>query len=147
MKPNKPSVGYVLLAVSFVFAATAFVLYFTTYNALHYEANLYVIALTVIGLWSFGCLLANGLFAKNRPFWMDVFFVIGVFALVLAAILFLSSCLSPIGIYFTVNMGDVEANAAGVPRCLAGVAFYALSAILATVAAFLNFPAKEARDE
>lgn len=139
MKLKKPSVGFWLTLVCFVFAIVAFVLYFTTFKALNYENNLWVIALSIIALWSMLCLLVNGLLAGNKPFFMDIFYVLAVFSLVLAMILFLSDCLSPIGIYFTVhNMGDVEANAAGVPRCIAGVAFYSVSFLMMIIAGFLK---------
>lgn len=144
MKITKPSVGFWLMLVGFVFSIVAFVLYFTAYAAFKYESNLWVIALSVIGLWGLACLLVNGLLAGNKPFFMDIFYIIAVFCLVLAMILFLSDCLSPIGIYFTVhNMGDVEANAAGVPRCIAGVAFYAVASLLVIVSGFIGLMSRK----
>ena len=145
MTIKKPSLGFGLLAACCVLAIVGFALYFATFNALGYSQDYWVIAMNVIALWSLLCLLANGLFAGNKPFFMDAFYAIAVFALVFATVKFLSPCLSPIGIYFTVhNMGDVEANAIGVPRAIAGVASYLLSIVCIIVASFVNLSKKEA---
>lgn len=147
IKIKKPSLGFWLLTAGLVLSIVAFVLYFMTYSALGYNQDYWVIAMMVIAYWSFACLLVNGLLAGNKPFFMDIFFAITAFALVFATIKFLTPCLSPIGIYFTVhNMGDVEANAIGVPRAIAGVVFYVLSVVCVVVASFVNLFKKEARD-
>lgn len=145
MKLKKPSLGFWFISAGFVLSIVAFALYFATYNALGYSQDYWVIAMMVIALWSFVCLLVNGLLMGNKPFFMDVFYALAAFALVFATIKFLTPCLSPIGIYFTVhNMGDVEANAIGVPRAIAGVVFYLLSVICVIVASFVNLFKKEA---
>lgn len=139
IKIKKPSVGFWLLVGGLVLSVVAFILYFMTYNALGYSQDYWVIAMMVIAFWSLACLLVNGLLAGNRPFFMDVFYTIAVFCLVVATIKFLTPCLSPIGIYFTVqNMGDVEANAIGVPRCIAGVTLYVIAISLVIAASFIN---------
>ena len=75
----------------------------------------------------------------DKPFWVDVLYIIAMFALVISAIKFITPCLSPIGIYFTVhNMGDVEANAAGVPRSIAGIVIFVLAIVCLAVAAFFK---------
>ena len=145
MKIKKPSLGYWLLTASFLLSIVAFVLYFMTYDALGYSQDYWVIAMMVIALWSLICLRFNGLLAGNKPFFMDVFYVLAAFALVFATIKFITPCLSPIAIYFTVhNMGDVEANAIGVPRAIAGAVFYLLAIVCVVVASFNNISVKEA---
>lgn len=145
MNIKKPSLGFWLLTAALILAIVAFALYFATYSALGYSQDYWVIAMMVIAFWGFACLLVNGLLMGNKPFFMDVFYAIAVFALVFATIKFITPCLSPIGIYFTVhNMGDVEANAIGVPRAIAGVVFYVLSVVCVIVASFVNLFKKEA---
>lgn len=139
IKLKKPSVGFYLLIAAFVLSIVAFVFYFLTYSALGYSQNRWVIGMMIVCFWSFICLLAHALLGDGKPFWMDIFYIFAVFGLTISTILFLTPCLSPIGIYFTVgNMGDVEANAIGVPRCIAGVVFYILAIICAITAAFFN---------
>lgn len=144
MKIKKPSLGFWLLTAGLVLSIVAFVLYFMTYDAFGYNQDYWVIAMMVIAFWSLACLIVNGLFAGNKPFFMDVFYAIAVFALVFAMIEFLTPCLSPIGIYFTVhNMGDVEANAIGVPRSIAGVVLFVLAVVCVLIAAFVNLSSKK----
>ena len=147
VKINKPYVGFYFLAIAFIFTIVAFVYYFLTYKAFGYSQNRWIIALMVIVFWSFNCLLVSSLLSDGRPFWMDIFYVFAVFGLALSTILFLIPCLSPIGIYFTVgNMGDVEANAIGVPRCIKGIIFYVLAIVFVIISAFLGLTAsKETR--
>lgn len=145
MKIKKPAIGFWLISAGLILSIVAFALYFATYDALGYNQDYWVIAMMVIAFWGFVCLIVNGLLVGNKPFFMDIFFVLVAFALVFATIKFLTPCLSPIGIYFTVhNMGDVEANAIGVPRAIAGVVFYLLSVVCVIVASFMNFFKKEA---
>lgn len=139
MKMSKPSVGFWLLTAGLLLSVAGFVLYFMTYDALGYNQNYWVIAMMIIAFWSIACLLINGLFAGNKPFFMDIFYAIAVFAVVIAMLQFLTPCLSPIGIYFTVhNMGDVEANAIGVPRCIAGIILFVLAVACLLAAAFVK---------
>ncbi len=142
LKLNKPRAGFYLLASAFVLVIGGFVLYFGAFDALSYSDDRWVIALTVIAFWSMAFLLVNSVLAGDKPFWTGVFYVIIVFALMFAFARFLSACLSPIGIYFTVTMGDMEAYALGVPRCIAGVICYVLATVCTIVAAF-NKPVKE----
>lgn len=142
---KKPSIGFWFVSAGLALSIVAFALYFSTYKALGYNQDYWVIAMMVIALWGFGCLIVNGLLAGNKPFFMDIFYALVAFALVFATIKFITPCLSPIGIYFTVhNMGDVEANAIGVPRAIAGAVFYVLSVVCVVVASFVNFFKKEA---
>ena len=145
MKIKKPSIGFWLVTASFLLSIVAFVLYFMTYSALGYNQEYWVIAMMIFAFWSFACLLVNGILVGNKPFFMDVFYALATFALVFATIKFITPCLSPIGIYFTVhNMGDVEANAIGVPRAIAGVVLYLLAIVCVVVASFMNLSKKEA---
>lgn len=138
MNFRKISVGTYLLFVAFLLLSAAFVMHFLTFSAFNYQADKWVIALSAIALWSVAFLLFERLFGY-RFFAADVFFPIAAFATVLALLKFLIPCLSPIGIYFTVhNMGDVEANAIGVPRSIVTIVLYLVGAVLLLVSAFLN---------
>ena len=144
MKLKKLGAGFYGLVVSLVCAIVAFIMYFLTFNAFHYSADRWVTALTVIALWAIAFLLINAIVSDDTPFYVDIFYVIAVFTLTLAMIMFLLPCLSPIGIYFTVhNMGDVEANAIGVPRSIVCIVFFAISIIGLLVSAFLKLTGKE----
>ena len=138
MKLNKPSIGFILLSIATIFTVVGFILYFSTFSVFNYQQSKITIACTIIALWSMISLIINSLFANDKPTLFNIFFLINVFALAFAFSYFLIPCLSPIGIYFTVNMGDMETYALGVPRCLAGCAFYVISILLNIVASFFT---------
>lgn len=118
-----------VVCFSFVALIAAFVMHFLTFSALHYQTDRWVIALSIIALWSEAMLLFEKISGK-KFFAFDIFLPVAVIAATLALFKFLIPCLSPIGIYFTVhNMGDVEANAIGVPRSIACIVLYVLSII------------------
>ena len=144
LKLKVPRTGFYLLLSATVLSAVAFGLYFGAFDALSFGDDKWVIALTVFSFWSMAVLMVNSLFAGDEPSWTGVFYVITVMALLVSMARLLMACLSPIGIYFTVNMGNMEAYALGVPRCIAGVACYLVATICVAVSAFFS-PTKERR--
>jgi len=134
----KLGAGFILTAISFILTIVGFILYFTAINAMEYEADRFVVALTIMALWSLIFLIVNSLFVNDKPFWSSIFYIVITFTLFLGFSFFLSSFLSPIGVYFTVNMGDMEKYALGVPRCLAGVICYVLAIITNVVSSFFK---------
>lgn len=125
--------GSVLTLVALVFTAAGYAVYFHTMAAFGYPIDRFVIVFSVFSLLFLSFLFLNGVIVGDRTGTFVLYALVAVF-LTLALCRYLSPCLSNIGIYFTVgNMGDVEANAVGVPSCIRGVAFY-LVATLSTVA-------------
>lgn len=148
IKIKRPSGGFFILASALVFLIAGAITYALTYSAFHYSPDRLVTALVVIAVWAIVSLLVNALLGGNKPFIMDIFFVIAVFCITVAAVKFIIPCLSPIGIYFTVhNMGDVEANAVGVPRSIVCVVFLVLSVICVIVSAFFNTAKEKAGND
>lgn len=144
IKLKKPGIGFYLTAVSLLFAVLAFIMYGVTFSAFHYTADRWVTALLIIALWCEMCLLVNSLLSGNKPFFMDIFYIGGIFALTVCMFKFLVPCLSPMGIYFTVNnMGDVEANALGVPRAIVCLVFFVISVLSLAVSSFFDASAKQ----
>lgn len=143
-KLKKPGIGFYLTVGSLLFAVLAFIMYVVTFSAFHYTTDRWVTALLIIALWCEICLVVNAVLSGDKPFCMDIFYIGGIFALTVCAIKFLIPCLSPIGIYFTVNnMGDVEANALGVPRAIVCLIFFVISIVTLAVASFFNASAKQ----
>ncbi|MCH5350966.1 MAG: hypothetical protein J1F39_03245 [Clostridiales bacterium] len=148
IKIKQPRAGFILLAVTLVFAIASFIMYSATFDAFHFVGDKWVVALMVIAIWSIVALLVNSLISGDKPLFVDALYIIAMFAIVIALIKFLTPCLSPIGIYFTVhNMGDVEANAIGVPRSIAGIVLFVLTVILLIVSAFFMRSKKEYAEE
>lgn len=148
IKIRKPGAGFYLLSVSLLLSIAAFIMYSLTYDALGYASDKWVIASMVIAFWCFGCLLLMALLSANAPKITDVFYWVAVIALTLATFKFLIPCLSPIGIYFTVhNMGDVEANAIGVPRSIVGIILFVLAIVVLIVAAFFSVALKSIEEK
>ncbi len=136
---KRPRAGFYITAAALVTAVVAFIMYFLTFDAFHYVTDRLVTALMILTIWSLVCLIVCGLLFGDEPFYIDVLRVAAVFCMTLATLKFLLPCLSPIGIYFTVhNMGDVEANAIGVPRSIVCVVFCVITVILMTVSAFFS---------
>lgn len=136
-KLKKPHIGFIFMALAFVLTIVAFSMSFVVYGIFGYAVNRWGVFLAVAAFWLTGFLLVNALFAGERPFWVSLLYVGVCVALTFAAILFIQPCLAPMGIYFTVgNMGDVEANAAGVPRAIVTVVLYVVALLCMVVAAF-----------
>ncbi len=144
IKIKAPRAGFYILAAALLLTIVAFIMYAVTFDAFHFVSDKWVVALMIIAIWSICCILINSLFMGNRPMFVDALYIIAIFALVIAAVKFFTPCLSPIGIYFTVhNMGDVEANAIGVPRSIAGIAVYVVAIVCVVVGAFFSTSKRE----
>lgn len=138
-KLHLPGVGFYIALGSLVFTIVAFILYGMTFDAFHYDPDKWVTALLVIAIWCFVCIFAGVIFSGNNANWTGIMYYVAAFALTLALIKFLTPCLSPIGIYFTVhNMGDVEANAVGVPRSIVTIVMFVLAIVSLIVSAFFG---------
>ena len=135
---NKLKIGFYLLLVSLIFAIAAFVMNFATFNAFHYENDRYIIALMIIAFWCLLCIIVTSVINHKEGKIVDVLYLIAIFSITIALVKFLIPCLSPIGIYFTVhNMGDVEANAIGVPRSIVTIVLFVISIATLIASSFL----------
>lgn len=133
-----PHAGFALNAVAFATTLAAFILGLVVYNIFGYTVNRWGVFCTVAALWLMGFLLVNSLLAGERPFWTAPLYALVCLLITFSAVLFIQPCLSPIGIYFTVNnMGDVEANAAGVPRAIVTTVLYVVAVLAMIAASFL----------
>jgi len=144
MKNCLKSSKFWLLISSLIMIIVGFCLYFLTFNVFHYNQDRYVISLTIIAIWCVVLSILNMLLIK-KPLNLDLFNLITPFALMIAMGKFLIPCLSPIGIYFTVNMGDMATYALGVPRCISGVAFYILAITLNVISSFFSIKEREVK--
>ena len=134
---KKPFVGFFLMAVTLVLTLVAFIMSFKVYRIFGYALNRWAVFLSFAALWFTAFLIVNALLVGEKPFWASLIYVAVCVALTFAAILFIQPCLAPMGIYFTVgNMGDVEANAAGVPRTIVTVALYVVALLCMVASAF-----------
>ena len=138
LKIKIPGIGFILLFLSLIFTFVGFILYFRTFSIFHYLESRVTIATTIIAILGTLFLLVNSLISEDKPYHLNVLYIINVVALLFAFAYFLIPCLSPIGIYFTVNMGDMETYALGVPRCIAGCVFYVLATVFNVVASFFK---------
>lgn len=131
-----------LLIAALVLSIVGFVNYFHTMSAFDYPVDRWVIVLTSFAFALIAFQIVNALLMGDQ--FGNVFpLCAAIVLLILAAVAYVSPCLSNIGIYFTVgNMGNVEANAVGVPSVIRGMVFYVLSVVCLIVGAF--FPAVKA---
>ncbi len=110
--------------------------YFHTMSAFSFPVDRWVMLLSISAIVLLVFSIINSVLMADQ--FGSVFLICAVVVmLILAVCLYLSPCLSPIGIYFTVgNMGNVEANAVGVPSVIRGVIFYMIGIIAIIVSAF-----------
>ena len=142
-KMKKPGIGFILLSLSLVCVIVAFVLYLKTYSIFEYDTNRWGISCTILAIWFLLFININGLFKGEKPFWTSIIYGVVISLLVVAVTQFINPCLAPMGIYFTVIMGNVEQILAGVPRAIAGAVFYVVAIVLILVSSFLPLNRKE----
>jgi len=143
LKIKRLRAGFYLNALSLVACIVAMIMFLYTYGVFSYQINRWVFTMTFIAVWGLAFMCINTLIVGEKPFWVSYINVLTPFLILLSAILFISPCLSPIGIYFTVgNMGDVETNAVGVPAAITTAIIYVVALLLNVVASFFKL-AKE----
>lgn len=131
-----------LLIAALVLSIVGFVNYFHTMSAFDYPVDRWVIVLTGFAFALIAFQIVNALLMGDQ--FGNVFpLCASIVLLILAAVAYVSPCLSNIGIYFTVgNMSNVETNAVGVPSVIRGMIFYVVAGVCLIVGAF--FPAVKA---
>ena len=132
-----PGLGFGAAALAFVCVLVAFILYFPTYSAGGYAQSRWTIMCCVLSMWLLLLLIANGLFFGEKPAWASVIYAAAAFLITYGALRFIQPCLTQIGIYFTVNMGDIEMNRAVTYYSITAEVFYVLGAVFTIVSAFL----------
>lgn len=144
---KKPGAGFYLIAASLILTIVGFCFFFSSYDVFGFVYSRWVIALTVLALWSMVVLLANGLYGGEHPVWITLFYLIIVFGLAVSAIEFIKPGLGNIATYFTVNMGDMETYAIAVPRTITGVVMYVLATVCAVIASFFRMTLRSAEEK
>ena len=137
LKPKVPGLGFGALALAFVLTAVAFAMHFATYAAGSYATSRWTIMCSVLAMWLLLLLLVNGLFVGEKPAWTGFIYALTAFLLTYGAAKFMQPCLTQIGIYFTVNMGDTAMNEAVTKLSIPTAILYVAAVLLTIVAAFL----------
>lgn len=138
-KIKKCRAGVYLILIAVVAVSIGFVSFLKAYDVFGYKTERWGISMTAIGIWLLAFMVFNAFYGGNKPIWTWSIYVVVTFFFALSMIRFLTPCLSPIGIYFTVNnMGDVEANALGVPKAIVGVVCYLIAIISVIVSSFFK---------
>ena len=137
LKPKVPGFGFGAAALALVCTIVGFVMFFLTYAAGGYAISRWTIMCSVLSMWLLVLLMLNGIFAGEKPVWTAVIYAVIAFLLTYGTIRFIQPCLTQIGIYFTVNMGDVEMNRIVTFRSITSAAFYVAAIIMTIVSAFL----------
>jgi len=139
MRIRRLSIGLVLVIISLICTVIGFIYYGLTFSAFKYEADKNLITCSVVAIWLFMILIFVGLFDDNQPWFISIIYVVMPFLIMFSAIKLLTPSLQAIGIYFSVGgMGDVETNAVAVPRCIAGLVFYAIALITCIASSFFR---------
>lgn len=147
MKTKKiPFVGLYLHALAFICVLVAYILSIRTFNIFGYDVDRFVLILPIFAMWLLVVQVVMSYIDKDKPIWTNVIDLFFCVLLVFAFAKLLIPFLTPIGIFFSVNMGDMATYALGVPRCIAGCVLYVVASILFIVSAFFNiWKTKEAK--
>ena len=129
--------AFYMEVVAIILISIGLSLHFTSYAALGYGMNRFTVLLSISSILLLLFLAINSTVVGNQ--FTNVFIVmVSTVFILFAGLLHISRTLSNIGIYFTVNMGNAEANAAGVPPAIAATIMFVLAAILVVVSAFFK---------
>ncbi len=133
-----PGVGSILQLLSLILLVVGFIFYFACWSAFGYGQDRFVIAFTILAIWVSILMLATDFFDAKRPIWVASIGLVYCFFVLFSFGRILAPCISPIGILFTVNMGDMETYAIGVPRCFVSIGGYLLSALFFVASSFFG---------
>ena len=134
--------AFYLAIVALVLVAVGLSLHVKSYNALGYVLNRFTIlySVTTIALMAF--VIVNSVVAGNNKFSSVFIFAGGAVFSLFAGLLHIRRTRANIGVYFTANIGNAEANAAGVPPAIAGAVMYVIASVVIVAAAFFR-PVKD----
>lgn len=128
--------GFFFMAAALILLMVGYNTFFETMNAFGFDPDRWVILLTISSLAIMGFILLNSLIMGDQA-GIFILYLLAAGMIAMSICLYLQPCLSPIAIYFSVgNMGDVEANAIGVPSVIRGCIYYLVSIICLIFAGF-----------
>ncbi len=128
--------AFYLQLIALVFLCVGYANYFHTMTAFDYPADRWIMLLSIAAIVLIAFQMVNGVVAGNQT---GTVFVLaaGVVFIALVVCFYLSSCIANIAIYFSVGgMGNVEANAVGVPSCIRGIVLLVISIVSTIASAF-----------
>ncbi len=138
-------VGFYLMVIAFACTIAAMITYTQTYNVFGYKFNRWVFLMTFLAMWCMLFMLVNTFIVGDKPKWVSYLYIVISFTLVLSVVQFINPCLSPIGIYFTVNMGNMDVNKIGVPKAILTAIFYMIAIFCNLIASFTPAARKEGK--
>ena len=133
-----PFVGFYLYIVAFVILLVAYILALTTFSAYSLSPDRFVVIFPLFAMWIIIVQVVMSFIDEDKPFWLNTIDLLFCFLVLFAFGRLLIPFLTPIGIYFTVNMGDLETYAIVVPRCIAGCVLFAVSCIVFITGSFFK---------
>ena len=151
LKNKRISAGFYFLITASVFAILGVAFYGVAYSIFEYAYDRLALSLTIVSVWLIGFLLIDAIFTRDNPKFSMTFYALAFFMLTYSVIRFITPCLTPIGIIFTVgNMGDYAKTAAATNYCLFATGFYIVSLhflFVGTILGTTRNARKKAEDE
>ena len=133
-----PFVGFYLYVVSFIVLLVAFIISLSTFKAFNQTPDRFVVIFPIFAMWIILIEIAMSFVDKHKPVWFNAIDLLFCFFVLFAFGKLLIPFLTPIGIYYTVNMGDLETYAIVVPRCITGCVLFVVSALLFVAGSFFK---------
>ena len=124
-----PFVGFYLYVLSLVLLIVGYVISMSAFQAFSLDVDRFVLIFPIFAMWIIIVQVVMSFVDVNKPLWMGAADLLFCFLVLFAFGRVLIPFLTPIGIYFTVNMGDVATYAIAIPRCITGCVFLIASCI------------------
>lgn len=137
-KNKTPFVGFYFYVASLIVLIIAYVIAISTFNAYGLPPDRFVIVFPIFAMWIIFAQILMSFVDENKPIWFNATDILFCFFVVFTFGRLLIPFLTAIGIYFTVNMGDMETFAIVVPRCITGCAMLVASCVLFIAGSFFK---------
>ena len=139
MKNKKlPWIGLYFYAVSLIVLIVAYIIALSTFKAYNEAPDRFVIIFPLFAMYIIIAEVVMSFLDKDKPVWFSLIDLAYCFLVLFSFAKLLIPLLTPIGIYFTVNMGDMETYAVVVPRCITGCVLFAVSGALFVIGSFFK---------
>ena len=133
-----PFIGFYFYAASFIVLLIAFIFALSAFNGFNLSPDRFVVVFPLFAMWIILIEVVMAFVDKNKPAWFHAIDILFCFFVLFAFGKLLIPFLTPIGILYTVNMGDVEIYKIVVPRCLAGCVLFVISTVFFIAGSFFK---------
>lgn len=138
LKFKMPSLGLYFYVAALAILIAAYVIAIQTFNAFSLAVDRFVLIFPIFAMYIIVLQIVMSYLDDDKPIWFGAIDLLFCFFVLFSFGKLLSPFLTIIGIYFTVNMGDISTYAIVVPKCITGCILFAVSGIVFVTGSFFN---------